>query len=355
MGSSYSAPVKKDAVFPALVATLPSMKGKTVAITGCTSGTGLILACVCIKLGADVLMLNRKSERAAVAEQHVRDFVKDAKETAGVVTTIECDLADFDSVREAAAKVKEVCADKGLDVLCNNAGVMALADIATKQGYDIQMQTNHLSHFLLVKQLFPLLEQAAEARGEARVVNHSSIARKGGPLEPKYLEKTGGNLGGNSSGMAMNGPRWKRYQQTKLANLVFTLALADRSKARSSKVKVLCAHPGVAATELQTTTVKDGGMGSGFAKVLMGSASQSPADGACGIIICSCAVDVKNREFYGPKGTGLTGPAVLIPLEPKEDAQEQKDLLWSKSCEAVGDIFTSEAPPSSEQIKAVSE
>merc|ERR1719193_367839 len=134
----------------------------------------------------------------------------------------------------------------GLDVLCNNAGVMACADVATVDGCDVQMQTNHLSHFLLTQQLWPLLTKAAEERGEARVVNHSSIARKGKPLGQRYLGPNGGNLGGDSAGALFNGPRWERYHQTKLANLAFTFALRDRCLAAtgaSSKVKALCAHP----------------------------------------------------------------------------------------------------------------
>merc|ERR1711963_932280 len=115
--------------------------------------------------------------------------------------------------------------DKGLDVLCNNAGIMATKDEATEDGFDTQMQTNHLSHFLLTAELFPLLEKAANANGEARVVNHSSIARysPAQPLEAKYFGKNGGKLGGDADACCrpFSGGRWKRYQQTKLANVVY--------------------------------------------------------------------------------------------------------------------------------------
>ena len=85
-------------------------------------------------------------------------------------------------------------------------------------GYDTQMQTNHLSHFLLTKELFPLLEKAAKAKGEARVVNHSSSARKmpSTPLQSKYLGKNGGNLGGNGNSFIFAGARWQRYHQVLL-------------------------------------------------------------------------------------------------------------------------------------------
>merc|ERR1719454_2525223 len=97
----------------------------------------------------------------------------------------------FAAVKETAQKLKEELGDSGLDVLCNNAGIMATKDEATVDGCDTQMQTNHLSHFLLTAELWPLLEKAAELRGEARVVNHSSMARKGKPLEAQYLGKNG--------------------------------------------------------------------------------------------------------------------------------------------------------------------
>ena len=86
-------------------------------------------------------------------------------------------------------------------------------------GYDTQMQTNHLSHFLLTKELFPLLSATAASKGEARIVNHSSGARDfpGSPLDAKYLGKNGGNLGGNGNSMLFGGARWQRYHQVRRA------------------------------------------------------------------------------------------------------------------------------------------
>ena len=97
-------------------------------------------------------------------------------------------------MRSASSKIKEVCSE-GLDVLCDNAGVMALKDMLTTDGFDLQMQINHLSHCLLTKLVFPLLKEASQQRGEARIVNHSSMARlMVKKLNPKYLEKRGGTL-----------------------------------------------------------------------------------------------------------------------------------------------------------------
>jgi len=213
-----------------------------------------------------------------------------------------------------------------------------MADEATKDGYDVQMQTNHLSHFLLTKDLWPLLEKASEQNGEARVVQHSSEARRmpGTPLKAEYFGKNGGNLGGNSSSI-LGGARWERYHQTKLANCVFTAALDDRVKEKGSKVKALAAHPGLAATNLQVTTAEAGGMGGWFTNAFMACLAQSAEDGAMGILQCCCGPNVGSGELWGPKG--FTGLPVNIPMEPLCTDPESKKTLWEKSCEAVGDFM----------------
>ena len=123
------------------------MTGKVVLITGTTSGTGYVCATEMAKLGATVVLLNRASERAASALEKLRATVP-----GGTFDAITCDLQDFASVRQAADEIR--ARYNVVDVLCNNAGVMALEDRATKDGYDVQMQTNCISHFLLTKELF---------------------------------------------------------------------------------------------------------------------------------------------------------------------------------------------------------
>ena len=174
-------------------------------------------------------MLNRSSDRSAAAFKKINEYIADVKSDSKCYQ-IACDLQDFASVRAAATQVKEQF-PAGIDVLCNNAGIAGQLDVATKDGYgmtisdahplcvhvlagtclnkklgmyptvalhtsDVIMQTNHLSHFLLTKELFPLLNLKAEAVGEARIVNHSSIAAwmDDLPLDAKYLGKNGGSL-----------------------------------------------------------------------------------------------------------------------------------------------------------------
>ncbi len=320
--------------------SLPSMTGKTVVITGTTSGTGKVAATTVAELGAKVLVLNRASERSKASFAELTSACPDAD-----LHSVECDLQSFDSVRIAAAKVKGLCPE-GVHVLANNAGVMALGDTATGDGFDIQMQTNHLSHFLLTKELMPLLERVTEADGDARVVNHSSVARlsPSKKLQAQYLEKKGGQLGGDGSALEnlmFRGPRWLRYSQTKLANAAFTAALHHRLHEKGSKVKALVAHPGLANTHLQQTSVKEGGMGGFFTSIFM-RFSQSSEDGAMGLISCMCLPNATSGQFYGP-GSGSSafrGKAKPFALESFYDNPETRELLWYKSEEAIGESFT---------------
>lgn len=333
---SYNKPIIQSKFFPEFKAALLSQEGKVVVITGTTSGTGRVAAHTMADLGATVIMLNRPSARSEKALKDITGLYPDA-----LIHAVDCDLQSFDSVRSACKVVAELCSD-GIDVLCNNAGIMAFEDLATQDGFDVQMQTNHLSHFLLTAELMPLLSKASKAKGEARIVNHSSIARLSAKkLDPKYLERNGGNLGGNGSGMFAKEGRWVRYSQTKLANAAFTAALHNKLSAMQSSVKALVAHPGLANTDLQVTSIKKGGMGA-FGTKLMMKMAQSQEDGTLGILSCMCLPEANSGEFYGP-GKGLfagKGQARPFPLEKQYDNDETRELLWKKSCEAVGKDFS---------------
>ncbi|NQV49399.1 MAG: SDR family NAD(P)-dependent oxidoreductase [Candidatus Marinimicrobia bacterium] len=335
MPTPYTKPAIKIVYYDDIAQKLPSLAGKTIAITGTTSGTGNIAAQTLANKGARLILLNRASQRSTESLQALK-----SKYSTAEFIPVDCDLQSFASVRKAAIEVAAICTD-GLNVLCNNAGVMALKDEATADGFDVQMQTNHLSHFLLTKLLMPYLEIAAEKNGEARIVNHSSVARFGKNLQAKYLEKKGGNLGGDGSRMMpFPGGRWVRYQQTKLANAAFTASLHEKLHANNSKIKALVAHPGLATTNLQQTTVGDGGMGSWFTGLFMKS-GQSQEDGAIGIIKCMADPDAKSGDFIGP-GAGrmaMKGPVVTFALEDFYNNIETRELLWSKSCEAIAEDF----------------
>ena len=246
--------------FDDFVKTLPSLQGKTVAVTGCTTGTGFIYALTVAKLGGTVIMLNRASDRAETAFAAVKEAAPGA-----TVLSIPCDLLSFKSVRAAAAAVIAAC-PQGLDVLCNNAGIMCSPNVASEDGFNCEMQANHLSHFLLTAELWPLLEKAPEGR----VVNHSSGLRQfgflfSGGIDAKFYQADVSQCGGDGSI-----GRFRRYGQSKLANAVFTHALATKQ----SKVKALAAHPGVAASMLAPTAFDSGVAGFGAAFFRVGGSQQ---------------------------------------------------------------------------------
>ena len=301
------------------------LSGRVVAITGTTSGTGYICAREVARLGATVLLLNRDSERSVSALARLQEDVPDA-----TFRAVTCDLQDFDSVRRAAAQIK---ADYDrLDVLCNNAGVMALPDRATSDGYDVQIQTNCISHFLLTRELWDLLL----ASDDGRVVNHTSMARLGPPLEEKFFGPNGGDLGGDGTdeeNKQFSGPRWARYHQTKLANCAFTYGLKQRLDARGiENVKALLAHPGLALTSLQSTSADTGGMDMDAPFM---QRAQSAEDGAGGILRACIDPQAESGDFFGPTEGWAGYPDKLSP-EPELSSPDNVRINWQGCENAVG-------------------
>ncbi|MFT5358684.1 MAG: NAD(P)-dependent dehydrogenase (short-subunit alcohol dehydrogenase family) [Polyangiales bacterium] len=300
------------------------LTGKIAAITGTTSGTGFVCARELAKLGATVLLLNRDSDRSN------RSFAKLREEVpAGTFTQVSCDLQHFAAVRKAAQFIN--MKHGKLDILCNNAGVMALADEATKDGYDVQMQTNCLSHFLLTKKLFPLLRKS----DDGRVVQHTSMARLGAPLAEEYFAKNGGKLGGDGTeeeAASFSGPRWERYHQTKLANCAFAFGLKQLLDVHKiTNVKSLLAHPGFALTSLQSTSAKSGGMDANSPFM---AKAQSAEDGALGIIRACADPAAVSGNFYGPEQ--WAGFPNLLPPEESLFDPKNVQINWDGCQVAVG-------------------
>ena len=343
--------------FDTFESSLPNVDGKVFVITGTTSGTGYIAAETVAKHGGEVLLLNRSSSRSKSSYVKLQESVPDGK-----FVPIDCDLQDFNSVRSAVKDIKS----KGYNeiyCLANNAGIMAVDDTITKTDKcEVQMQTNHLSHFLLTKELFPLIVAGSKKYGDARIVQHSSIARHSTPnnigLEEKYFTKQekDGQLGGNIDTGFMKGGKYERYQQTKLANSVFMYCLHDKLNIMRGKksttttndeeekayknVSSLCAHPGVSRTGL-FDHLQDGGFFS--ANIVLPIVNtlflQSAADGSMGLL--KSMMDTKNNikcgTLYGPKM--MAGYAIPNPPKSYEIDQKAKDMLWRTSEEATGVKF----------------
>lgn len=320
---------------------LPDVSGKVFAITGTTSGTGFVAAETVAKHNGEVILLNRPSTRSVASLEKLKALVPEGKFVA-----IDCDLQDFGSVRGACEEIKKKYSS--LYCLSNNAGIMATPDEITKDGFDKQMQTNHMSHFLLTKELFPLLVASAKDCGDARIVQHSSLARDNCPndklLEEKYFLRyeTDGMLGGDEPAQMMKGPAWERYSQTKLANSVFTQALNDKIAASkdidSQKVLSLCAHPGISKTNL-ADHLKLGVVMDKIFDLVSILFLQSAMDGSMGLLkaMMDSTKNVEGGMLYGPKG--LTGYPVPMPPKAHESDTKSKEMLWATSEKAIGATF----------------
>jgi len=324
--------------------TLPDVSGKVFAITGTTSGTGFVAAKTVAAHGGEVLLLNRPSSRSVASLEKLKAAVPEGKFVA-----IDCDLQDFGSVKSACETIKSKYT--ALYCLSNNAGIMATNDEITSDGFDKQMQTNHLSHFLLTKELFPLLLASAKAIGDARIVQHSSLARdmtSNSKLEEPFLKKyeKDGSLGGDDrsgvNDMAMKGPQWERYKHSKLANSVFNHALTDRIKASSdpvvSKILSTAAHPGISTTNL-ANHMKGSKVMQFISGIIESLVLQSAEDGAMGLLkgMMDAPENIEAGVLYGPKA--VTGYAYALPPKPHETHPEAKDMLWKMSEDAIGTKF----------------
>jgi len=319
--------------------TLPDVTGKVFAITGTTSGTGNAAARTAAKHGGTVLLLNRPSERSKSSLDQLRAAVP-----GGNFVPIDCDLQDFASVRRACEEIQKKYPD-GLYCLCNNAGILAVPDDLTVDGFDVQMQTNHLSHFLLTRELLPLLRKFNGENDAARIVQHSSLGRHmtaNGKLEAPYLTKQdkGGNLGGHKENAEMmKGPQWERYFQTKLANSVFCHSLDTKlTVAGEKKILSLQGHPGFALTALfKNFEIPWYKIILMLPAVMLGS--QSAEDGAMGILraMMAPADTLESGTMYGPDG--YSGDAIVNPAKPHETDPAAMELLWEKSETAIGAKF----------------
>jgi len=283
-------------------ADIPSQSGRTVVVTGGNSGLGLETARALSAAGAHVVLAVRDPARGEHA----------AAGLPGQVEVRRLDLADLSSVRTFA---QEWTGD--LDVLVNNAGIMAVPEGRTADGFELQFGTNHLGHFALTNLLLP--------RVTDRVVTLSSGLHASGRI-------------------ALDDLNWARrrysatgaYAQSKLANLLFTLELQRRLTAAGSPVRATAAHPGWAATNLQGRSgsrVKDTAMALGNRV-----AAVSSAQGALPTLFAAVA-DVPGGSYAGPSGTLMRGVPTLAGRSPDASDAALARQLWTASTELTGVDF----------------
>ncbi|MGJ8559945.1 MAG: oxidoreductase [Litorimonas sp.] len=284
--------------------------GKTILITGGNSGIGLEAAKILAGKGADILLCARTVSKgeAAVAEVNAVG--------GGKARLILLDLADMASIHACAQTVASIT-DR-LDVLINNAGVMQTPELTTKDGFELQLGTNHLGHFLLNGLLFPLVEKA-----KGRIVTVSSIAHKFGHLRLKDLmyKKTKYNPS-------------VAYGQSKLANIVYAFELQRRLDAASSDVTSYAVHPGYSDTALQSSGP------SGFLKLLykpMNAILAQPAKyGAYPTVLAATEPNARPGGYYGPtKFQDMRGAVGDSAVHPRALDKGKARTLWVLSEELV--------------------
>lgn len=297
-------------------AQIPSLAGKTVLITGANSGIGYQAALELARHGARVLLGVRNRSKGEAALATLKKLVPSAQ-----AELVELDVASLASVRKFAENFSGP-----LDVLINNAGVMALPKReVTVDGFEKQFGTNHLGHFALTGLLLPVLLQSASPR----VVTVSSLAHRNGTID--FADP----------GREKNyGDGWPSYNQSKLANLLFALELDRKAKASGSKLVSIPVHPGISRT-----AIFDNGPGAWSlkaigVKVLAPLITQDDAAGALPTLYGATAPEARGGQYIGPNGfKGFKGTPTVEEPQPQALDEASAKKLWTVSEELTGVVF----------------
>ncbi|MFI5725388.1 oxidoreductase [Streptomyces cyaneofuscatus] len=305
---------------PWTVERIPDQTGRVAVVTGANSGLGLATARALARRGGRVILAVRDKEKGRRAVADIAAGQPDAQlEVRGL------DLADLDSVRAFSDALH--AERPRLDLLVNNAGVMAPPRSSGAQGHELQFAANHLGHFALTGLLLDLLEQGQDPR----ITTVTSVNHRKASLDFDNL----------------NGERGYRpmvfYDRSKLANAVFGHELHRRLTAAGSPVRSVLAHPGYTATRLQTSAP------TGLVKLLFGRVllplAQRPEAGALPQLYAATAPGVRGGELIGPDGRGeLRGGPTRVPLAPAATDAETGRRLWEVSEELADVRFPFPAP-----------
>lgn len=299
---------------------IPDQSGRTFLITGANSGIGFEAAKALVAEGAHVVLGCRSRSKADDAVAEI-----EAAGGSGSTEILEMDLADLDSVRTAA---ESFLADHDrLDVLINNAGLMATPQRTTEQGVELQFGVNHIGHFALTGLLLDALTAAGTEETPARVVTISSQAHRRGKIDLDHLDGTG------------KYSPWGAYGQSKLANLLFMRELDRRCSEAGLPIMSVAAHPGGSSTNLGNEPAGDilskvlGFMRPVFDKV----ATQSAAMGSLPTLRAAVDADVAGGDYFGPDGIGeMRGHPKKVGMAKQATDDAMAVMLWEKSVELSG-------------------
>jgi NAD(P)-dependent dehydrogenase (short-subunit alcohol dehydrogenase family) len=294
---------------------IPSQLGKSAIVTGATGGLGYEAALALAKAGAEVILTGRDDRKGQAAIEKIGREVLGAR-----IDYERLDLASLASIADFAERMQ---ARPSLDLLINNAGVMALPRRqTTADGFEMQLGTNHLGHFALTARLTPLLRRASAPR----VVSVSSLAHRTGRIDF-----------GDLQGERYYSP-WKAYGQSKLACLMFALELQRRSDAAGWNLTSIAAHPGFARTNLFAGG--PGGLVSLATDLAAPLFGHSAEDGARPILFAATNPQAKPGGYYGPGGIGeLRGAPASALIMPQARDTAAAARLWDVSGKLTGTSF----------------
>jgi NAD(P)-dependent dehydrogenase (short-subunit alcohol dehydrogenase family) len=296
---------------------VPDQQGRTAIVTGANSGLGLVTARELARHGARVVLACRNLAKGAEALRTIQAAAPGAQ-----LELAELDLASLASIESFAEGFRSAAEHDGLDLLINNAGVMAPPRRQTEDGFELQLGTNHLGHFALTGRLLGAMKD----RPDARVVTLSSNAHKMGRINFDDLQSQ------------RRYTRWGAYGQSKLADLLFALELDRRLRAGGWTVKSMAAHPGYAATNLQTAAPP------ALDRVVMTATNlllaQSADMGALPVLYAATYPGLEGGSYVGPDGIGEFRGHPHIST-PNRAAREEPVAarLWEVSEELTGVHF----------------
>ncbi len=294
---------------------IPDQTGRRAIVTGANSGLGFETALALAGHGAEVTLAVRDMTKGEAAAEQIR-----ARSPQASIEVRRLDLADLASIDEFAWLWRESHPD-GLDLLINNAGIMAIPRRDTADGFEMQLGTNHLGHFALTGRLLEAI------RPEGRIVTVSSQAHRMGRIDFEDL------MGERKYGA------WRAYGQSKLANLLFMRGLAERLERAGSTIASVAAHPGFASTHLQAVAPEMKGRGwqvkimDGVNKVM----AQSAAMGALPTLYAATFPAIRSGDYVGPDGFGeQRGHPKLVGMNASARDDAVANRLWTVSEELTG-------------------
>jgi len=298
------------------VVDIPPQQGKIAVVTGANSGVGYHTSRALALKGAKVIMACRDTGKGEEAMQRILN----EKPAIGPEVWM-LDLAELVSVKSFSEKYSTK--HDRLDLLINNAGLMAIPYVKSVDGFEMQFGVNHLGHFALTARLWPLLRKTAASR----IVNVSSSAHHMGRIRYKDIH------------WENKYRKWGAYSMSKLSNLLFTKELSRRVSRNGNPVTVVSAHPGYSNTELQTkgAIMRGSILGARSFRMANWLAAQSAEKGALPTLYAATAEGVDQDDYFGPGGfMRLKGWPALDRPNSKRVTDDAARELWELSESLTG-------------------